>query len=1200
MKTNNHLFDRKFLYCSLWACIMLCMTLNLTSQCPPGDLTFSTQSQIDSFAMDYPGCTTIERDLIISGADISNLNGLTQLEMVNQSFDIDNCPLLIDLSGLENLTYVGFHLWIKHNDNLLSLDGLRIDSLGWWLDIWDNPALENIHGLGTITSFGEGIFEDGAALNFRENHKVNDLQGLEGIVNITEHILITDNASLESLNGLQNVASLNSYLEISSNPMLTDISALSGVDASSIFNEDFPSIDELIIFDNANLSDCAIQSVCDFLDIVDPDYNANISNNTGDCIDEPAVESACDGSVCYPDLDVPVVTNVTTEDYSTGGGDWTRYNLPVDNWMEYPGNLFDPAPSLPPCGSNTNSSRTWVSIYNEMGGYIYGFCALSDPENLENIWFAIPQGDCPPDSVFVSFHDRECDIYYNSEWVQLDCEAECVHPDYVALIALYNNTDGANWIDNTGWIDGAAGLDCDPCSWYGVICDELDRVICLDLDGAFDCTSAGITGGNDLNGTLPAEISQLTELEILHLEGNRNLTGSLPAEFYDLTSLKIFMSTLTGFSGVITSDISKLINLEQFSTGFNSIGGPIPSEFGDLTTLTNLNLFYAGFSGEIPPSIGNLVNLNELRLNDNQLSGCFPQELSIFCPLNQAEFGNNPGLPGGGDFDAFCNTEEGGCSECFPDLVGPTVGQITTEDYTAGGSDWTRYFLPISNWTIYPQEMFDPAPQLPPCGANTNSSRSWVNIYDQFDNYIYGFCALNNPMNLEDIWFALPRDQCPPEFVFIEIYDRDCGNYYYSDLIEMTCLADCDKLEENNFDNGWREWIDGGSDCKRVRNAQYAFSGDRSVRLRDGSSSSVVTSPVIDASTKESIVVSFTYVTVSMDNQSEGFLLEYSLDGNYYMTVEDWYETIDFTNGVREFESIEMVGSFSKNTYFRFRCLGSNNKDYVYLDDIEIRGCGFTAGCVEEDYNEFDKGFGWGIWNDGGIDCRRSPKDRYYANSGDRCVQLRDDESSSVMTTDDISASLYVEAIISFTFITDGMDAGEGFVLEYSLDGGATFGVVSEWILYDDFENLKRRFESVLVPGFFTDKTQFRFRSAASSNKDRLYIDDVLIEFCGERVEQTRSGKLTQIRSKDHVLGFNIFPNPVRISEELTLKIDSQSEWVTINMYDILGNLIISQEVQKNIYHEVVLKEMTSAVGTYIVIVNDNKTSKTQKIFVTE
>lgn len=35
------------------------------------------------------------------------------------------------------------------------------------------------------------------------------------------------------------------------------------------------------------------------------------------------------------------------------------------------------------------------------------------------------------------------------------------------LIDLYNDTAGASWVTNTGWL-GAAGTEC---TWYGVMCD---------------------------------------------------------------------------------------------------------------------------------------------------------------------------------------------------------------------------------------------------------------------------------------------------------------------------------------------------------------------------------------------------------------------------------------------------------------------------------------------------------------------------------------------------------------------------------------------------------------------------------------------------------------------------------------------------------------------------------------------------------
>ena len=60
----------------------------------------------------------------------------------------------------------------------------------------------------------------------------------------------------------------------------------------------------------------------------------------------------------------------------------------------------------------------------------------------------------------------------------------------------------------------------------------------------------------------------------------------------------------------------------------------------------------------------------------------------------------------------------------------------------ASGGQYTRYLLAVVNRAAYPADLFQVASDLPPCGSNSNSARTWVDIYDQDDNRIYGFCAL--------------------------------------------------------------------------------------------------------------------------------------------------------------------------------------------------------------------------------------------------------------------------------------------------------------------------------------------------------------------------------------------------------------------------------------------------------------------------
>jgi hypothetical protein len=123
---------------------------------------------------------------------------------------------------------------------------------------------------------------------------------------------------------------------------------------------------------------------------------------------------------CYPNLPSPVLTLAGTEDYTTSSGEFTRYKIPVTNWNAYPSELFQAAPDLPPCGLNTESSRTWVDIFDLRGNRLYGFCALAAPSNLQNLWFAVKKGETPPQGVYIVLKDRRCNQDYTSNRVTIE------------------------------------------------------------------------------------------------------------------------------------------------------------------------------------------------------------------------------------------------------------------------------------------------------------------------------------------------------------------------------------------------------------------------------------------------------------------------------------------------------------------------------------------------------------------------------------------------------------------------------------------------------------------------------------------------------------------------------------------------------------------------------------------------------------
>ena len=145
-------------------------------------------------------------------------------------------------------------------------------------------------------------------------------------------------------------------------------------------------------------------------------------------------------------------------------------------------------------------------------------------------------------------------------------------------------------------------------------------------------------------------------------------------------------------------------------------------------------------------------------------------------------------------------------------------------------------------------------------------------------------------------------------------------------------------------------------------------------------------------------------------------------------------------------------------------------------------------------FDNFENGYG--NWNDGGSDCIRTSSNSAFANSGTYCVEIRDNTSSSVLTTDNLNMSGKSEVRVSFSYITRSMDnSNEDFWLQISTDGGSTYTTVADYDQGDEFQNGQRYNESVTITGFsLTNQTRIRFRCDASGNRDEVFLDDIRVE----------------------------------------------------------------------------------------------------------
>lgn len=201
--------------------------------------------------------------------------------------------------------------------------------------------------------------------------------------------------------------------------------------------------------------------------------------------------------------------------------------------------------------------------------------------------------------------------------------------DSLALVAMYNALDGANW-KFSKWTRTPLRY------WEGV---ELTII-----EGQERVTSVKLYG-DKLKGELPSEVRMLTELRKLVVAQSDFVKGSIIDEVFELKKLNILDFQFTGLTGELSPRIGELTDLDTLSlwkgrfeasepgAGVNwdkntvLFSGSIPAEIGNLTKLRFLNFARAGFQGEIPASIGNLASITRLDLSENRLSGAIPSSI---------------------------------------------------------------------------------------------------------------------------------------------------------------------------------------------------------------------------------------------------------------------------------------------------------------------------------------------------------------------------------------------------------------------------------------------------------------------------------------------------------------------------------------------------------------------------------------------
>lgn len=180
------------------------------------DTVFLTrQSQVDSFKILYPGCTSVQiLEINGQGASpaITQLDSLDEIESVSQKLKIAYTSIT-SLSDFASLTSLGDTLELQYNFLQTSIGLANLTNLGTII-INKLPALNTIAGLSNGMNTIGGVFVDSTSLT--------SLTGLESVSTINGDLYLKHSPIL-SLNSLTNLDSINGYLRLEILPLFTSV-----------------------------------------------------------------------------------------------------------------------------------------------------------------------------------------------------------------------------------------------------------------------------------------------------------------------------------------------------------------------------------------------------------------------------------------------------------------------------------------------------------------------------------------------------------------------------------------------------------------------------------------------------------------------------------------------------------------------------------------------------------------------------------------------------------------------------------------------------------------------------------------------------------------------------------------------------------------------------------------------------------------
>lgn len=311
---------------------LLFVGLTINAQCLPDGYAFKTQIEIDSFYVNYPGCTEILGDVVINGPDITNLDGFNVLTKFGGNLGIQDNHDLTSIEGLINVITIVGDLKIIDNPYLNTLQGLnKLDSVGGDIEIIHNYYLYHLTGLDNLeytnnvsimyntflqNIIGINLVKINGDLTIMGNNTLLGFLGFDSLKTITGDFKIFDNQALKSIVGMNNLDSIGGALWVYHNQNFEDFQGLENLryvnfikleqnnslkTLEALENIDPLYLDSLFIWKNRALSICAVNSICAFLN--DHMYNKHyIYDNALGCGNSWDIIFICNCSISKIDF----------------------------------------------------------------------------------------------------------------------------------------------------------------------------------------------------------------------------------------------------------------------------------------------------------------------------------------------------------------------------------------------------------------------------------------------------------------------------------------------------------------------------------------------------------------------------------------------------------------------------------------------------------------------------------------------------------------------------------------------------------------------------------------------------------------------------------------------------------------------------------------------------------------------------------